>query len=126
MVKCPSCGAEVRGQKKFCGVCGGAVDTSGQEPLAGPTSGTSSIRLDADGLNMILTELSDSTRKMHFSKGKVHVEQGPIQGSLGLSLGPANLDARVTWNGPVGALHVQLEQVQMDNQGVEIQIKLSR
>lgn len=126
MVRCPSCGAEVRGQKKFCGVCGGTVDTTGQAPLTGPTSGTSSVRLDADGLNMILTELSNADRKMSFSQGKVHVSQGPIQGSLGLNIGGSNLDARVTWNGPVGALHVALEQAYLDEQGLEIKIKLSR
>ena len=126
MVRCPSCGAEVRGQKKFCGVCGATVDTAGQAPLTGPTSGTSSVRLDADGLNMILTELSNADRQLSFHQGKVHLSQGPIRAAMGVQIGPANLDARLTWNGPVGALHVQLEQVQLDEQGLEIKIKLSR
>lgn len=125
MVRCPSCGAEVRGQKKFCGVCGATVET-GLAPASGPTSGMSSVRVDADGLNMVLTELSNAERKLSFEKGKVRVSQGPITGDLGLNLGPSALDANVTWTGPMGAIHVSLEQVLLDEQGLEIKIRLSR
>lgn len=128
MVRCPSCGAEVRGQKKFCGVCGATVDTGAgpASPGGGPSSGMSSVRVDADGLNMVLTELSNAERRLSFEKGKVRVAQGPISGNLGLNLGPSALDAQVTWTGPMGAIHVQLEQVLLDEQGLEIKIKLSR
>lgn len=126
MVRCPSCGAEVRGQKKFCGVCGATVDTTGAAPVAGPTSGGSSVRVDADGLNMVLSELSNADRRLSFDNGKLRVAQGPITGDLGLNLGPSALDASITWSGPMGAIHVRLEQVLLDEQGLEIKIKLSR
>jgi len=115
----------VRGQKKFCGVCGATVETGGA-PAAGPSSGMSSVRVDADGLNMVLAELSNAERKLSFENGKLKVSQGPVSGDLGVNLGPTALDAQVTWTGPMGAIHVRLEQVLLDEQGLEIKIKLSR
>ena len=126
VVRCPSCGAEVRGQKKFCGVCGATVDTGSAAAPTGPTSGGSSVRVDADGLNMVLSELSNAERRLSFEGGKLRVAQGAVSGDLGLNLVPSALDASVTWSGPMGAIHVRLEQVLLDEQGLEIKIKLSR
>ena len=125
MIRCPSCGAEVRGQKKFCGVCGVPIAEAAPLP-PGPSSGTSTVRLDADGLNMILREVSNHDRQLTFQGGKLHLAQGPIQGLVGLQLGLGNLEASVTYTGGMGALHVSLETLQLDEQGLEISFRLSR
>ena len=59
------CGAEVRDPKKFCGTCGTPVTESGGG-AAPPATGLSTVRLDRDGVNLLLKEISNPQLQLSF------------------------------------------------------------
>lgn len=121
MPACPSCGADVREGKTFCGSCGASMTTS----ISNGVGGSSKIELDSRLLNSLLSVFVNKPGGMQVQVAEGHLQVQ--QGELNVGVEPFQLNQGIRLqlrNGNMGPFNVQVSQLQLGPQGLTISIQL--
>ena len=121
MPRCPGCGSDVRDGKPFCGKCGTSI------PSEAPSSGgLSKIELDAQLINTLLTMFASKPGgpQVRLEGGQLRVQAGEVS----VAVNPIRLQeaAQVLLrSGQLGNLNLSVDLLQLGEQGLEVQLRLT-
>lgn len=122
-VFCPQCRTELRDGKTFCGKCGTSLPPE-TGALMKP-AGRSRIELDSQLINSLLAMFVNKPgqTQVELKDGSLRVQQG----TLNVTLDPIQLNEAIKLqltNGSMGPFRIQIDQLQLGQNGLEIELKL--